>query len=417
MGFAAPLPTVIKGDFAAEPRVAGHVDVQALVQSLKASHANTYFWLIWHGEHDWTDLQYFLPLAREAGIQVWVYLVPPSETPAGGGVFKLYSEPYRLDYVRWAQEIATLSLAHDNLMGYVIDDFWENTIPGRFTPEYAAQVASAGKSVNPKLRFFPLIYFHELEDPRLVDLEKYADGMVVAYPPSAQAIRDKQYVWQGKPSAWSGWKVRLGYAPVPKSASAGIERQVSVSQHETPTLRFAWKDNYSYFRRGQRALAVTVDDQDVYLQDLATYQNETLTLALNGFLKPGQVSRLAVGIRSLDDNARLPVTLEVGQIELAGVAPYGEDWNRFGHSQVASVSRNTAPPKMARSLPVILMTAAEHEEYAKRYGVPATAQSIAERVSELLQLSVEGVRGVVTYCLDKTPGSPDHQAVAWVYSQ
>src|SRR5574343_565698 len=103
---------------------------------LQQMKANTYMWLVWHSQYDWSDLRYFLPKAKAAGINVWVYLVPHSETPAGSSTFKLYSEPYRTDYVQWAAEIARLSLQHSNLKGYVIDDFVENMIPGRFTADY-----------------------------------------------------------------------------------------------------------------------------------------------------------------------------------------------------------------------------------------------------------------------------------------
>ena len=70
----------------------------------------TYYWLIWHAPTHWDDLKLFLPKVRDAKIAVWVYLVPPTESPPRYG--SLYSEPSRLDYLRWAEEIARLSLVH-----------------------------------------------------------------------------------------------------------------------------------------------------------------------------------------------------------------------------------------------------------------------------------------------------------------
>ena len=46
---------------------------------LKELGATTYYWLVWHAATDWEDLQRFLPKAAEAGLEVWVYLVPPSD--------------------------------------------------------------------------------------------------------------------------------------------------------------------------------------------------------------------------------------------------------------------------------------------------------------------------------------------------
>jgi len=79
------------------------VDVDTMAARLKELGVNTYFWLIWHASTDWDDLKLFLPKAAAAGIDVWVYLVPPSESPPRTTA---YSEPFRLDYGRWAEEIA-----------------------------------------------------------------------------------------------------------------------------------------------------------------------------------------------------------------------------------------------------------------------------------------------------------------------
>jgi hypothetical protein len=112
-------------DYDSEPRRAdGHVDGDALLSRLKELHVTTYYWLVWHARTDWDDLKLFLPKAAEANIEVWVYLVPPTESPPKEG--DLYSEPFRLDYGRWAEEIARLSLQHTNLTAWVIDDFYAN---------------------------------------------------------------------------------------------------------------------------------------------------------------------------------------------------------------------------------------------------------------------------------------------------
>jgi hypothetical protein len=95
-----------------------------LLRELAEQHAQTYSWLIWRGEHDWDDLQAFLPSARKQGLRVWVTLVPPSESPPKN---RNYSEPFRLDYERWALEIARLSLREPALVGWSIDDFVWNT--------------------------------------------------------------------------------------------------------------------------------------------------------------------------------------------------------------------------------------------------------------------------------------------------
>ena len=121
-----------------------------MVTRLKELGVTTYYWLIWHAATDWDDLKLFLPKAAEAGIEVWVYLVPPSESPPKYG--SQYSEPFRLDYHRWAEEIARLSLQHPNLTAWVIDDFYANH--EFFTPAYLREMQARSKAHQPATWLF-----------------------------------------------------------------------------------------------------------------------------------------------------------------------------------------------------------------------------------------------------------------------
>src|SRR4051812_30859250 len=97
-----PTPPAILGDYDAELRTPdGHFDVDANIAALKKLGVTTYFYLVWHSPHDWDDLPAFSRAADRAGIQVWVYVIPWSETRKKWGA----SKPYETDFVRWAQEI------------------------------------------------------------------------------------------------------------------------------------------------------------------------------------------------------------------------------------------------------------------------------------------------------------------------
>jgi len=80
------------------------VDVERLARRLKELHITTYYFLILHAATDWDDLKLFLPIAARNDLAVWVYLVPPSESPPAPGN-TLYSEPFRLDYLKWAHNL------------------------------------------------------------------------------------------------------------------------------------------------------------------------------------------------------------------------------------------------------------------------------------------------------------------------
>jgi hypothetical protein len=165
------------GTYSGAPRGKdGHVDAQRLLAELKDLHADTYNWLIWSADTDWDDLQAFVPLARKAGVRVWVTLVPPSESPPKA---KRYSEPFRLDYERWAAEIAKLSAAHPNLVAWSIDDFTHNL--AFFTPEKMRAITAATRAINPKLAFLPCSYFPRVTAKFAADYAGTIDGVLFPY--------------------------------------------------------------------------------------------------------------------------------------------------------------------------------------------------------------------------------------------
>ena len=123
------------GTYAGELRTAdGRMDCDRLIAELGDLHANTYNWLISRANTDWEDLHTFLPLAKEKGIRVWVTLLPPSESAPKT---KHNSEPFRLDYEKWAAELADLSVHEPALVAWSIDDFAYNF--KTFTPDANAK--------------------------------------------------------------------------------------------------------------------------------------------------------------------------------------------------------------------------------------------------------------------------------------
>jgi hypothetical protein len=152
-----------------------HIDTPAMIDRLKALHVNAYFFLVWHSPRDWDDFRdEFLPMSAKAGIDVWVYLVPPTECKP------TCSLPFGNDYVRWAAEIASLSLKEPKLKGMAIDDFDYNA--ASFSPDYTYKVRQAGKAINSKFLFYPLLYWPAIESPNY--FERYApaiDGFIFAY--------------------------------------------------------------------------------------------------------------------------------------------------------------------------------------------------------------------------------------------
>jgi len=139
----------------------GRVDVQRTADRLAELGVNTYLYQVWHGKQDWDDFPAFADAAAKKHIDVWVYLVPWSETTLKKKNWN-YSEPFKVDYVAWADAIGKASVEHPNLVGWTIDDFYDNTLqPDRFTPQYVKQMVEAARANNAKLKFYPVVYFQQ----------------------------------------------------------------------------------------------------------------------------------------------------------------------------------------------------------------------------------------------------------------
>jgi hypothetical protein len=166
-----------RATYCSAPRKAdGRVDVARLVTELREIHANTYSFCIHAQATDWEDLQLILPRARAEGIRVWASVVPPSESPPRA---KLYAEPFRLDYKRWAIEFARLSLREPNLVAWSIDDFTHNL--KFYTPEYVKDMLERAREINPKLAFAPCCYYPTINASFATNYGTLIDGILFPY--------------------------------------------------------------------------------------------------------------------------------------------------------------------------------------------------------------------------------------------
>jgi hypothetical protein len=167
-----------RATYCSAPRKAdGRVDVDRLIAELVELHANTYSFCIHGAFTDWDDLKLLLPRAREKGIRIWGSLVPPSESPPRT---KMYAEPFKLDYERWAVEFARLSLQETNLVAWSIDDFTHN-LAKTYTPAYVSKMLDASRKINPKLAFVPCCYFPTIKPAFVTNYCSLIDGILFPY--------------------------------------------------------------------------------------------------------------------------------------------------------------------------------------------------------------------------------------------
>jgi hypothetical protein len=165
------------GTYGAPPRMTNsRVNIPKLLAELKEVHANTYHWLIWQNENDWEDLKLFLPVAKKNNLRVWVTVVPPSESKP---IARFSSEPYGMDYIKWAAEIAALSLKEPSLVAWSIDDFAHNL--KRFTPGYTDSCVQKAKAINPRLAFVPCVYYKQITPAFAAAYGDLLDGLLFPY--------------------------------------------------------------------------------------------------------------------------------------------------------------------------------------------------------------------------------------------
>ena len=413
------------GDYDAELRRAedrSHVDCELMVRRLKELHANTYMWLMWHSANDWEDLHEFLPLAREAGITVWAYLVPHSES---GGKWP-YSEPFKLDYVKWAQEIAKLSLEHENLVGYVIDDFWGNfDMADRFSVEYTSEMVAAGKAINPKLKFYPLMYYRQFGLNFVEKLAPIVDGCVAAYPKGRAEIENALTFLNDEYTLPP--RATVVFPPAVRSAPGdrGFLRQTArVQNAEEAAVSLHYRDSYNGPTHGYHVMQVRVDDKVVWEEDAGGRDDADVRVDLAATVAGKEEVKLAIGVFDKQGVGHYGLRAQFTDFQLHGLEMADADisnteaWEQqiVGDFSVEFAARRTGEDKF--NLPLIVMPSGSRGEYKHRWEHEASAKLISAKVRMILELVTEGkVEGVVMYCLNKQEGSEDFAAVAAAYEE
>jgi hypothetical protein len=382
------------------------VDDALLLTRLKELHVTTYYWLIYHAATDWEDLKAFLPKAAEANLLVWVYLVPPTESAPLEGT--TYIEPFRLDYGRWAEEIARLSLQHTNLTAWVIDDFYANH--AFFTPAKVRDLQNRAKRVNPRLAFLPLMYFNEIWRPAVEAYREAVDGMVVAYPQSREEIERAHAILNDEAAVVPG---EISF-PADTLSEPGDFAQASQSVRVLPgtehRVSFRERDDYTGTTAGYHFKQLVINGIVAWEEDVAGGSNAWREIVVDVPAAARGSTNVPIAFRLLDKKGvgNFGVRWQLKDFRVQGLAlAAGLD-----RPQLWQVSQRGAfevgfgygikRPEHRFHVPFIVMTAGEASEFRLRHGDPASP----ERMAEWLRFCLEEWRagkcdGVVTYCLDK----------------
>jgi len=391
----------------------GRADVEAMVARLKELGVGTYYWLV-EPAKDWEDLKLFLPKSAQVGLQVWVYLVPPSESEPQPGAGAKYPAPFLQDYVRWAEEIARLSLQHTNLTGWVIDDFDGNL--KFYTPDYVRRMQVKAKSINPRLVFLPLTYFGSIK-PFVNEYREVIDGVVVAYPQDRAEI---EQAWAMLNDADEVLLPEMNF-PGMTSSQPGDYVMAAQTAKTLPAarylIRFRDNDNPGWNSPppgGYHIKQLLINGAVVWEEDVAV-------------TKPGWLEHEADVTARVSGQTNVTVAFRLP--EKQGVGNHGAHWRicdlRCDGVQLAAGLDQPGAWQASRQgafttgfgaagrrgvrrfhIPFVVMTAATPGEFKGRHGGQGTPEARAEWLRMCLEARRDGkCEAVVTYCLDKSSGS------------
>lgn len=403
----SPPPTPILADYDAEPREAVpradgylHVDSALLVDRLLTLGATHYLFLLYHSPTDWEDLHEYLPLAEAAGLETWVYLVPPTEIPAS-------YPPFEDDYVAWGDAIGELATHYPSLRAFAMDDFNSNTVT--FTDAYTCEMRDAARVWAPELEFWPVDYYGDAE----IDLSVRTcwDGLIFPYIDldDNSALREQIDVLAETLGEPGGVTLTLQWPwDAPSTAGTGARWSAAATTDATGgTLSFRFSDSYGGPTAGYHLARVTWDETTLWSEDIGGSEAGGATELT---LPAGATGTLGFELYEESGVSNYGVVARFGAISSTGLSlgafSYEEDDALFDGT---SLDGGEGAP--LRLLPMIYATSTSW------HAAPPTAAVVQEAVEIALLAFDEGVtEGVTTYCLDKTPGAASYEAVTTVYT-
>jgi len=399
-----------------------HVDTPRLIQKLKAGSITTYAYLVWHQKTDWDDFRLeFLPAAQVAGLNVWLYLTPPSENnPPEGYV------PFGTNYIQWAEETAKLASNYPALSALVIDDFNGNL--ALFTPGYVSNMMSAAHVYCTNLMFLPVNYdvSHNLTSPtRNISTAfansygPYCGGVIFPYlnwanrssveNESDQIVHNSDLM-RGKHSQF--------VVQFPSSTTSSPGDYAALSKYIShpngfPDVPFPFTfrvyDSYTGTTSNYHKLQVLAGHEIVWESDTAGDAGmQAVTLNLQSQIRGSRVSLITARVYDVRGVSNYRVTASWN-------VPPG-DW-KIGESGAFTGTSAYYPANPGLDVPLIVMI------YDGGYGSGTNRWTpTLDYVRRANEIAFESVRtrhaaGIIQYCLDKTATSQQFPVVRDLYAQ
>ena len=357
-----------------------HTDAAATLDALLALGVNTYAFLIYLGPSDWEDLAEYVALAEPAGLDTWVYLVPPAERPED-------YPPFDGDYVAWGAAIGELAATWPSITAIAMDDFYSDRSTV-WTPDYVCEMMDAAHENAPDLLFYAVDYSPwTLQDFSTPEERRCVDGIVFPYRdlddntdlrPQIEeiaALRDDLPGSLVLRYPWDRASVHGEYGQLRATCGAG-------------ELRFSYRDDFPWETFGYHKVRVREEGAVLYEEDVAyTEDRDEVTVTLSG----GDVT---VGLEEEGGVSAFGVEVVLSGFSAASCGDWvyeASDSNfEAGFEDVEGWDDMALIP-MVYTVPVTWHTAWPEVDV------------VAEAIDVALETTDEGLtQGVITYCLLKT---------------
>lgn len=436
------------------------VNISATIAALQRANVNTYAYMIYGNgaanaycvgqptpcdgtinahrvsQAQWNQLPAFADAAEAVGIDVWVYLVPPSESFRGTKAVPVPDRvstyaPYYWDYHRWGTEIAELAVTHPSIVAIAMDDFGGNTVEGgsnysfKFSGSYITTMMNAVRAISPGMEFHVILYYTQFWGMNSIAAayRKVVDGYIFPYNWSndtavepGNTSNSSRAAAQGELTSsmtkcWSGnGCLQLG-VPGQTATTTGwygsVEQTVTVNSSASYSMRFRVADSWIGAQPvGYHELQVLIDGQVAWTQDVVNYRAwQYVELDLTSRLQGKTSARLTLRIHEKTGVANFPIKAWFDSFSSTGFTITNPGFETSLSGWTLLESRALFDESWVPNLSYILMP------YASRLGSEGAAnpayRTSAAYISAVTTVGLNMTRagranGTLVYCLNLT---------------
>lgn len=379
----------------------GHVDVAATVDALAALGATDYLYDLPADSDAWARLPAFADAAMKRGIAVDVYLAPWSQARKGGK--DRQDGPCGTDYVAWCEAIATVARDHPAIRGVVMDDFYANVRPERFTPELLAEMRKRLAAGARPLAFRPVLYFDEPLDAILGTFARFfGDGVILCYAHSPREVDVASAALRDRPrGAQLFTELPKKRKLKPGQGTFAMARLTREQAGHAARLTFYADDRNGVAKRGKHWLVARVDGRDVWRRELTDGDDGAVRIDLPRRLRAGATIELGV----IADEPAEDVEVRIAFDDIRVRDDRGEPLDNVEWADdVDDGIQFTISPQSAggtrKPIAMTLLVAGAPFEHEKVFGTPGTPKAIAGKLAEALAWAHDGkADGVIAWAL------------------